>query len=536
MNYENKILQHLGIVAGVCKEIKIIDMIDRQIQKPKRKVSVGTAVQAMILNALGFSNKTLYLTPNFYENRPVDLLIKEGLKASDLHDDCLGTALDALYDYGITELFYRISSQALSTYGIKHRFVHLDTTSFSLHGKYATNENSEKVVKITKGYSKDNNPDLNQVVLSLICSYKSSIPVWLEVLNGNNNDKKSFRKSIQEYKNQFISKQLPYFIADSALYTRKGLNELSDVKWVTRVPETIKEAKEAIENTKKEEMIPSEEDGYWIKEISSHYADENQRWVIVFSQKAYNKQYATLTKKIRKESDEKNKELWHLSKNVYSCKADAEKAAIDFNKKLKYHSVEYTIEEKQRYEKKGRPDKNTVPVNCDYYITGVIKINPLAVNKASRRKGFFIIATNELSEENIKTEQLLSVYKSQGISVERGFRFLKDPLFYAESLYLKSPKRIMSLLMVMGLSLLIYSLAERKIRKALKNTKQFIPNQVGKPTSSPTLRWVFYLFEGVLLLNIRDGTKIKNNVMNFKEEHEIIIRSLGHEVKKMYFL
>jgi len=488
------------------------------------------------LNALGFSNKTLYLTPNFYENRPVDLLIKEGLEAKDLHDDCLGTALDALYDYGVTELFYRISSQALSSYGIKHRFVHLDTTSFSLHGKCYNSEDSEEVVKITKGYSKDNNPDLNQVVLSLICSYKSSIPVWLEVLDGNNNDKKSFRKSIEQYKNQFTNKQLPYFVADSALYTKEGLAELSGVKWVTRVPETIKEAKEAIENTRKEEMMSSDDDGYWIKKISSCYGDVNQRWLVVFSQQAYKQQYATLAKRIRKESDEKNKELWHLSKKAYACESDAEKAAIDFNKKLKYHLVEYNIEEKMRYEKKGRPDKNSVPVNHDYYITGVIKINPQAVDKAAKRKGFFIIATNELSEENIKTEQLLSIYKSQGISVERGFRFLKDPLFYAESLYLKSPRRIMALLMVMGMSLLVYSLAERKIRKVLKNTKQSIPNQLGKPTSSPTLRWIFYIFEGVLLLNIRDGTEIKHMVMNFKEEHGTVIRSLGDEVKKMYFL
>jgi very-short-patch-repair endonuclease len=70
--------------------------------------------------------------------------------------------------------------------------------------------------------------------------------------------------------------------------------------------------------------------------------------LVVFSQQAYNQQYATLAKKIRKESNEKNKDLWHLSKKAYACEADAIKAANEFNKKLKYHLVEFTIEEKMR--------------------------------------------------------------------------------------------------------------------------------------------------------------------------------------------
>jgi transposase len=127
MKYGNKILQHLGILSGICNKVRIVESIDKLVLKPGRKVSVGKAVEAMILNALGFSNKALYLTPRFYESRPVDHLLGEGIQASDLHDDCLGTALDSLYNYGITELFYQVSSQALSVYGIKHRFVHLDT-------------------------------------------------------------------------------------------------------------------------------------------------------------------------------------------------------------------------------------------------------------------------------------------------------------------------------------------------------------------------------------------------------------------------
>ena len=88
----------------------------------------------MILNALGFVSRPLYLTPEFFSNKPVDLLIRPHLCAADWTDDCLGRALDTLYENGVTELFAIVASKALSTYEIDHRFVHLDSTTFSFQG------------------------------------------------------------------------------------------------------------------------------------------------------------------------------------------------------------------------------------------------------------------------------------------------------------------------------------------------------------------------------------------------------------------
>ncbi|MBM3151235.1 MAG: hypothetical protein FJZ96_03370 [Chloroflexi bacterium] len=52
--------------------------------------------------------------------------------------------------------------------------------------------------------------------------------------------------------------------------------------------------------------------------------------------------------------------------------------------------------------------------------------------------------------------------------MERGFRFLKDPVLFAHSLFLKNPARIMALIMVMTVALLVFSLAERQLRLRLK--------------------------------------------------------------------
>ena len=200
------------------------------------------------------------------------------------------------------------------------------------------------------------------------------------------------------------------------------------------------------------------------------------------------------------------------------------------------NTIDFTVVRKQRYGKKGRPDSKVKPVGEEYYLSGSIKIIPEKVKEAEQRKGYFIISTNELNRKNISSEQLLSVYKAQGVSVERGFRFLKDPMFYAESLYLKSPKRIMALLMVMGLSLLVYSLAEKKLRQVMAESGLSVPNQKGKDTSTPTLRWVFQLFEGILVIYIHNGTGITKVVTNMKDKHRTVIQALGIYVEKMYFL
>ena len=117
-----------------------------------------------------------------------------------------------------------------------------------------------------------------------------------------------------------------------------------------------------------------------------------------------------------------------------------------------------------------------------------------------------------------------------------GFRFLKDPLFYAESLYLKLPQRIMALLMVMTLSLLMYSLAEMRVRTALKEKQCSIWDQKNRKTDRPTVRWVFMIFEDVLLLYTKRGKEVEKQAMNIREEHRIILECLGPQFKKIYFL
>lgn len=94
----------------------------------------------------------------------------------------------------------------------------------------------------------------------------------------------------------------------------------------------------------------------------------------------------------------------------------------------------------------------------------------------------------------------------------------------------------MALIMVVTLSLLMYSLAEMRVRNALKEKDLFIWDQKKKTTDHQTVRWVFMIFEDVLLLYTQDGRKQEKQAINISEEHRIILQCVGPLYEKMYFL
>lgn len=534
--YETQRLDHLGIVAGICQEIGLIVEIDRQVGPSEQKVSVGQGVQAMILNALGFSSRALYLMPNYLHNKPVDILIGPGLVAEDFNDDSLGRSLEVLYAKGVTEVFAQVAARALRVYGVEHRFVHVDSSSFHLHGQYASAEPNTEAITITEGYSRDHRPDLKQVVVQLITSQKSALPIWLEVLSGNSSDKESFPVSVEAYNKQLGERETPYYVMDSAGYAADNLKTLKGMLWLMRVPETLAEAKRLVRESEKADMQRLAE-GYWGKEVSLTYGEIEQRWLVVFSQAAYERELHTLIKNQAKEHQAAEKRWHKLGGQTFNCQEDAETAAKQFNQGWKFHQADAEVVPITQYARRGRPSVEDQPEIVGYALKGSITADPVRVEAAKRNLGKFIIATNELDPQKLSAKQMLENYTDQGVSVERGFRFLKDPLFFADSLFLKKPERIMALLMIMGLALLIYALAERKLRLALAQSNATILDQKGKPTPTPTIRWVFQIFEGIDLLSIRgDSQPTTRQILNLRPDHQQVIHLLGSYVAKCYLL
>jgi len=242
-----------------------------------------------------------------------------------------------------------------------------------------------------------------------------------------------------------------------------------------------------------------------------------------------------LERKQAKELDTAGIQWRKLMQQTFNCQADAEKALALFNQKLHYHKAQASLETHSSYPHRGRPGPDDVRQVTGYQLRGELQPDPVALEKVRRSFGKFILATNELKPKALSTQGMLSHYKEQGISVERGFRFLKDPVFFTHSLFLKNPAHIMALIMVMGVALLVFSLAERQLRLRLRDEDISIRSQTGQPTQSPTMRWVFQMFEVIdMLLILRDDQVVSRQLLNLRPDHLKIINLLGPQVQNCY--
>jgi transposase len=302
------------------------------------------------------------------------------------------------------------------------------------------------------------------------------------------------------------------------------------MKWVSRVPETLSEAKRITQST---DLLEDLEPGYRGKEFKSEYGGVEQRWLLVYSEQAYMREEKTLKRRVQKENEEKTVELNRWLRTDFDCEHDAKEAVLRWSKKLKYHCLgEIEIISKKVYQGKGRPKAET-PVSYRYRLKTELKADQVKIDTSLKTKGRFVIATNELDEKLLGSKELLQNYKGQQ-SVERGFRFLKEPAFMTPAVYLKSQKRIIALAMVMCLCLLVYTIAQRYLRKLLDQAKAFVPNQLGKATRTPTMRWIFQLFEGVYLLIRETEEKIEEIILNMNPIRSHVLAILGPSFEKIY--
>ncbi|GCA76563.1 hypothetical protein MiTe_03409 [Microcystis aeruginosa NIES-2520] len=538
-------IDHLGIVAGIIDSIGIVEIINELIGVEKdEKVNAGQVVKAMIINGLGFVSKPLYMFPEYFETIACEHLIGTGVKPEYLNDDKLGRVMDKLFIKGLDTIFFIIAVKAAKKFGVSLSTSHLDSSSMHVHGQYnaslpevifesqkiGNNQELEEIavkspkeITITYGYSRDHRPDLKQFIIEMICSGDGDIPIFLKLASGNQADSSCFGQIAVEYHKQLEVNSL--IVADSALYTESNLKMMSDLQWLCRVPLSIKAAKSLISTIPESEFIDSTIPGYKLVSKTENYAGIEQRWLVVQSQERRESDLRKLTQKITKAESKAVLDLKKLSQERFACEADAIKALSKLSTQFKYHQIN---ESKVTPAKSNKKDSLN---EISYQISATVCQDESKINTELLSAGRFIIATNVLDSQELSDDSMLREYKAQQ-SCERGFGFLKDPLFFADSIFLKSPERIESMGMIMGLCLLVYTLAQRQIRNALKESKSTIKNQLGKATNSPTLRWIFQCFHCIHLITLNQ----EEHISNWNKDRDFILRLLPDDCLRYYQL
>ena len=237
-----------------------------------------------------------------------------------------------------------------------------------------------------------------------------------------------------------------------------------------------------------------------------------------------------------KKEEKLEKLLWHLKNEVFVCETDAIKSLRKITKQFPCHEIVCEVEKITKHKKSGRPKRGDNGEAIGIKLCATFSKNKDAIETALRRKGRFILATNDLDTESFSDESMLSEYKSQQ-NVKRGFKFLKDPWFMVNSFFLKLPSRVEALMMVMTLCLMVYNVGQHRVRSALKKTNDTIPNQINKPIQNPTLKWIFQRLEGVSIVTFFEShivEPVREVITGLNQIRIKIVKLFGHSAQKKY--
>ena len=205
-----------------------------------------------------------------------------------------------------------------------------------IDGRYNSDQEPEdQVVHITRGYSRDHRPDLNQVMLELIVEHQAGIPVLMQPLRGNSSAAQDFGEVIRTHVQQLhLTYGMTYLVADSALYSAANLQKLAQTH---------------------------------MNELTSLYGGVQQRWILIYSAPRQTQPQRTVDQQWRKQSDKEAQALKQVCDTAFACEADARQALAAFAKDLQAtFMTTSTVRAQPRYGKRGRPRQDAQPDHVVY--------------------------------------------------------------------------------------------------------------------------------------------------------------------------
>jgi transposase len=150
-----------------------------------------------------------------------------------------------------------------------------------------------------------------------------------------------------------------------------------------------------------------------------------------------------------------------------------------------YHQVDAsTLIAHKRYAGTGRPTSYTPLKATEWPIQARVRPDQEVMRDHQHVKACCVLGTHS-SASALSEAEVMAAYTGQS-SVEGGCRVLKDPLLFVSSLLVKKPSRLDGLLMVMTLALVVYAVAQRRVRQQLTGHHETVPNHINPPTMAPT--------------------------------------------------
>src|SRR5215471_15499953 len=549
---------HLPLVLGVIRKLKVAALIDTFCPPhPAHVLSCGRGVEALRLAMLD-GHHALYQVGARLEERGMVPLLQPGLTRASLHDYRLGQSLEALFAAHLNRVFGAIALNALDVYTISTPWLHQDTTTITLYGAYEEEPHrGEGPVppRPAYGHSKDGRDDLKQVLLSLGVN-SEGLPLRLGVRDGNTSDSRETPVAIEECLALGLD-GVHGIVADSKAYCKRtlGLCLEQHVGLITLVPRTCAVRQEVEMWGQQHGPLPlllekpgrtrQESPRCWhgasvvrlveVEDADGHLDMAEIRFLAVHSSQLADQSAVAYAAAQAKEAERLAEHIRRVEARWFACAADAEAAIADYEGRgqgrrgrpphpWRYHALHYRVEAvrvPKKRTRRGRPPKTEGPqVEVRYRLV----VHREALVPAEDTYGWTVLATTVQPEVCTDTE-ILQAYQEQHITVEPGFRWIKNPAAISP-VWLEKPERIAALAMLTVVGLLVYAVIQRQVRLSLRDHDRQVPGKKG-PTATPTAAVVFALFTPVMLVQCAIDNTPSFQVHGVQDYHLLACDAVG---------
>jgi len=529
---------HLPIVKEYAKRLHLVETIDRIVDS-QMDLSPGMAILAMVLDTL--SGRTpLYRLAEFFEEKDTELLLGTAVAPELFCDTNLGRAMDKIFEVGTTKIFSQIAQNAIAVFNVDPRRLNFDTTSISLYGDYRL-ENPP--FQITYGHSKDKRPDLKQFLISMLCVDRN-IPILGAAKDGNASDKtlnNELLTNISKHMSKHgLSPGAYVYVADSAFVTKDNLAKAESTKtwFLSRLPATYNECArvitQAVNADQWIDIGPLADEPDRSKRPTAHYSafdstvdlyGKTYRAIVVHSSAHDKRRHKRIDRILKEDRKKIEKFCKETASSAFFCHADAQAAVEKLMRAAKgsYHKITAQIDEVPKYGR-GRPaaDKPRTPLRYEYVLTTNIVEAPEKVAPLRLQAGCFVLLSNLVEQvEAWPADELLKLYKSQ-IGIEKNFSFLKDPVI-VNSIFLKKAERIEVLGLVLLISLLIWRLMERSMRRYVEENDCILTGWKRRPTKKPTAFMMTTKFAEMMVITIGRHRQLARPIKDYQQEYLVAL-------------
>lgn len=507
----NHILERMGLEELLQKHLPPDD--------PRTELPTTQAILVMVRNVL-VSREPIYGVGEWAARFAPDQIGLWEWEVPLLSDDRLGHSLVAAFLGIIPPLVLDVMGHIRVKFELGLDELHNDSTTVSFFGAYTDaaeegQRGGRSTPAITWGHSKAHRPDLKQLLYTLTVSDDGGVPVYFTTASGNVTDDRT-HIATWDLLRQLVGNTNFLYVADCKLASLENMTHIATHggRFVTVLPRTRKEDKQFRErlhgapgavrwNTLDESK---NKDGELV-DRRSVCADES------LSSEGFRLLWYHSTRKATLDADTRQR---RISQTVQALTELAGRLAGPRTRLRERQAVEkavervfaehetadwitVTIEQQEEAEyrqaKPGRPNSNTKYIKStrDRYAL-VWELNQEALLWSEREDGLFPLLTND---RQLSAAEVLASYKRQPLIEKRFSQFKTD--FAVAPIYLQDVTRIAGLLAVYFFALVVQTLLERELRRAMKKAgiKSLPLYPEGRPCTRPTTHRLIELFEPI---------------------------------------